>query len=176
LPPDTPQVYVHKWCRKETEMPADVIAEYLENPFELGEEPTTICSRCKKEVLWTECHWSETKQDLYEYLDDLRAEMVIAGNDPRSRVPPLNWLTLVFSLGVGIGVGIATGAAIGMSKVLFGAVGAGLGLGVGFIWMVVERNRYTQEFAEWDRQLLKRYYKRHPEAKTKKKRRQRDDE
>src|SRR5262245_37797762 len=87
LPPDTPRVYVHKRCKEETEMPAEVIAEYLENPFELGEQPTTYCAGCNRNVPWKDCHWTETRQNLYEYIDDRRAEMVIAGTDPRPETP-----------------------------------------------------------------------------------------
>ena len=176
LPPDTPRVYVHKRCKEQTEMPAEVIAEYLENPFELGETPTTYCTGCERNVPWKDCHWTETRQNLYEYIDDRRAEMVISGTDPRPNPPDLNWLQPIVVLvgGVLMGLGFAAGA--GLSKALFAAIGAVVGLVGGVVWMFVDRVQGARGMDAWNRQLVKRYYKRHPEAQAKKKRRPRDDD
>src|SRR5262249_10584190 len=174
LPHGTPRVYVHKRCKEETEMSADDIEKYLANPFELGEEPNTFCTGCDEYVPWTECKWTETDQNLYEYLDDMRAEMVISGDDPRPNPPALNWILLVVSAFVGgaLGAGLASG--MGQSKILFGAAGVALGVVVGFVWMLIDRAKFAREIEEWNRKLLKRYYKRHPEAK--KRRSRYDDE
>jgi hypothetical protein len=103
IPAGTPRVYIHDECGCKTKMPADVIGDYLENPFELGEEPLTWCGECDEDVPWKDCHWVETKQNLYDYIDDRRAELVIAGEDPRPGSPPLVWWApIAFGIGLGI--------------------------------------------------------------------------
>ena len=175
LPAGTPTVYVHEKCKRKTEMPADVIREYLENPFDLGEEPTTTCTRCKEDVPWHDCYWEETEQNLYEYLDDLRGEMFVSGKDPRPGTPGLNWLLLILGAGLGGAAGAGIGKKIG-NLVLAGAVGAVVGAIGGFIWMFIDRSKTIKSFEEWNRKLVKRYYKRHPEAQPKSKKKSRRDD
>src|SRR5687767_6005281 len=71
IPPGTPRVYVHKKCGRHTEMPADVIRTYLDNPFAFGHQ--TTCSYCDKEVPWEKCEWEETGENLLDYFEDLQA-------------------------------------------------------------------------------------------------------
>jgi hypothetical protein len=182
LPPGTPQLYVHKRCKCETKMPTDVIREYLDNPFELGEEPTTYCSECEEDVPWKECHWADTRQNLYDYIDDLRAEMVVNGTDPRSGEVPYNFLTPVIAaviggcLAGGIGSALVKGLAI-VAVVAAGIVGGAL---VGLVWMPFERKKDQAAQDEWNRKLVKRYYKRHPDRqppqKSKRRSNSEDDE
>ena len=172
LPAGTPTIYVHEKCKGQTEMPDDVVRDYLENPFELGDEPTTVCTRCDKDVPWSKCYWIDTEQFLDEYLDDLRAEMILAGNDPRPESPGFNWLFPV----IGAVLGGAAGAGVGNKAgnlVLLAAIGVVVGAAGGAAWMFVDRNRNATAFAAWNRKLLKRYYKRHPEAEGKSKKRSR---
>lgn len=160
-------MYVHKKCRGQTEMPADVIREYLDNPFELGEEPDTYCSRCKDDVPWTKCEWTETGQNMYEYIDDVRAEMHIRGDDPRSGVVSYNWLLLVFGAGLGGGLGYGVGK--GMKSVLLPtAAGVVVGLAAGAVYMVYQRGVEQKERDEWNRKLVARYYKRYPDRRPSK--------
>ncbi len=156
-------------------MPADVIREYLENPFDLGEDPTTTCTRCRDDVPWQDCCWADTEQNLYEYIDDRRAEMVISGNDPRPGTPALNWLLLLFGAGLGVAVGAGIGAKAG-NLLLLGIGGAVLGAIGGFIWMFIDRFNNAKSYVEWNRKLVKRYFKRHPDAQAKSKKRSRRDE
>ncbi len=175
LPAGTPTVYVHKACKGKTEMPADVIREYLENPFDLGEDPTTTCTRCRDDVPWQDCYWADTEQNLYEYIDDRRAEMVISGNDPRPETPALNWLLLLFGAGLGGAAGAGIGAKAG-NLLLLAIGGVVLGAIGGFIWMFIDRFNNAKTYVEWNRKLVKRYYKRYPEAQAKSKKRPRRDE
>ena len=172
LPPGTPTIYVHEDCKGKTGMPSGVILEYLENPFELGEEPTTTCTRCKEDVPWKDCHWAETKQNLYEYIDDLRGAMFTSGNDPRPNNPGFNWLLLLFGAVLGGAAGAGVGAKAGNLAILI-AAGALLGTLGGVLWMFIDRAKNVKTSAEWNRKLVSRYYKRHPEAKPKSKKRAR---
>jgi hypothetical protein len=174
LPADVPRVYVHKGCKSKTEMPAEVIQEYLENPFEMGEEPTTWCNKCDQDVAWQDCYWAETRQNLYEYIDDVRAEMVLSGNDPRPGKPDIIWWAPV---GFGIGLGVVGGLIAmkeNLSVPLIGLAGVVGGAVLGAGWMVKEYYSNRRDSEEWNRNLLKRYYKRHPEAKARKGRKRTD--
>lgn len=175
LPPGTPRVYVHKACKGKTVMPAEVVAEYLENPFELGEDPGTFCTECEGNVPWKDCAWVETKQNLYEYIDDVRAEMVLAGTDPRPNPPAFNWMFPILGVGLGAGCGAGLASGVGQSAVLFGVIGGAGGLAAGVVWMFIDRAKFIREIEVWNRKLLKRYYKRHPEARSNKKRPRDDD-
>ncbi len=172
LPAGTPTVYVHEECKGKTVMPSEVILEYLENPFDLGEEPTTTCKRCKEDVPWQDCYWAETKQNLYVYIDDLRGEMFTSGNDPRPGSPGFNWLLLIFGAILGAAAGGGVGAKAGNLAILI-AVGVLLGILAGVLWMFIDRAKNVKASAEWNRKLVSRYYKRHPEAKQKSKKRAR---
>jgi hypothetical protein len=175
IPPGTPRVYVHEGCGCKTKMPADVTREYLENPFELGEAPLTWCGECDEDVPWKKCHWAETRQNLYEYIDDLRAEMVISGDDPRTGPTYIWWAPIAFGAVLGI-VAALIAAKEGLSVVLLGLLGAVVGALIGAGWMVREYSANRKESEEWNRKLLKRYYKRHPEAKQKKTRSRSDED
>jgi hypothetical protein len=52
---------------------------------------------------------------------------------------------------------------------LFGLIGAIGGAVFGVVWMLREYSSNKKESEEWNRKLVKRYYKRHPEAKQAKK-------
>ncbi|QEL14521.1 hypothetical protein [Limnoglobus roseus] len=178
IPEGTPRVYVHKKCKGETEMPAKEIRKYLENPFEMDEAPKTYCAECEKDVPLKDCTWVETKQNAYEYIEDLRAEMVISGNDPRAGGPTYPWW---MPLGVAVGAGVAFG--FGTKKMegvgVWGGVAAAVIGGAGaavYFWFQFQQEKKGSE--EWNRKLVARYYKRHPEAKkpSKKKRREDDDD
>ena len=175
LPAGTPTVYVHDKCKGKTEMPAAVIAEYLANPFDLGEDPTTTCSRCDDDVPWQDCYWADTEQNLYEYIDDLRGEMVVSGTDPRPGTPGYNWLLVLF----GAVLGGAAGAGIGKKAgnlILLAAVGAVLGAAGGVAWVFIDRAKDVKALAEFNRKLVKRYTKRHPDARPKSAKRPRRDD
>lgn len=169
IPAGTPRVYVHKDCKCQTKMPSDQIEAYLENPFELGETPTTYCKECEEDVPWKDCYWLETKQNLYEYIDDMRAEMVINGTDPRTG-PTYNWLyPIFFAIVAGLLVGTGSRRAAGLGLIP-GLIAAGIGALIGVGWMFWEYKKDTAASEVWNRKLVKRYYKRHPEAKQTKKR------
>jgi hypothetical protein len=175
LPPGTPITYVHEKCDGETEMPEEEIRKYLKNPIELGEEPTTYCSECDKNVPWKRCFWKETEQNLYEYIDDLRGELVVNGRDPRDGGVSYNWLYPIAGavvLGLLVGAGSKRMPGVG---VLGGLVAAVVGFIGGAIYMWYEQQQTQKVFDEWNDKLVKRYYKRHPEAKKSKKRRRDDD-
>jgi hypothetical protein len=163
-----PNVYLHKRCREETVMPDEEIEKYLEHPFNLGEEPMTFCCACDEVVPWKECKWVETGENCYDYLDDLRAEMYLDDRDPRNQ-PGLQWpmpliaavmlaaaawkIDVINSVGLRMGIGFAVG--------LIGGV----------IWMFIQRGNDEKLFSDWNRKLLARYYKRHPELKSAKSKR-----
>ncbi len=174
ISPGTPTVYIHEECKGRTEMPEKFIREYLENPFELGEEPTTVCTRCDEEVGWRDCYWADTRQNMYEYLEDRRAELIIADKDPRPDSPPLNWLIPVIGAVLGGSLAGGFGAKIG-HRLVVGAAGAALGAMLGVIYMFIDRSRNATATEEWNRKLVKRYYKRHPEAQSKRRSRRDDD-
>lgn len=170
LPAGTPTVYVHEKCKGETEMPENYIRDYLDNPFELGDEPYTQCAECGKELSWSKFYWADTEQYLDEYLDDLRAEMILSGDDPRPETPGFNWLLPI----LGAVLGGAAGAGIGKKAgffIILTAAGIAVGAAGGAVWMFIERNKNIEATKSWNRQLLKRYYKRHPEAEEKSKKR-----
>jgi hypothetical protein len=169
--PGTPRVYVHKLCKGQTKMPTDAVQAYLENPFDLGEDPTTYCTECEEDVPWKECYWAETRQNLYEYIDDLRAEMVINGEDPRTGLSLAWWWPIILAVAAGLVVGGGTRRAAGLG-LLPGLIAAAVGGLIGVGWMIWEYKKSMATCEEWNRKLLKRYYKRHPEAKqaTKKRR------
>lgn len=68
-----PRVYRHKKCRTETEMPEEIIRSYLENPY-LYLADATFCCGCEKHVPFKECKWTETGQNVQQYMDELREE------------------------------------------------------------------------------------------------------
>lgn len=116
---DVPQVYRHAKCGKRTGMPEEIIRSYLANPFMYGSDET-YCTGCQDHVPNSECNWTETGQNLQEYMDELRAEAraresavsaekragkgswlgeddgLNAVERPRKRVPVWAWLILVY--------------------------------------------------------------------------------
>ena len=68
-----PQVYVHQKCGAATGMPEEIIRSYLQNPY-LYLADKTFCTGCGKHVWNRECEWTETGENLQEYMDRLRAE------------------------------------------------------------------------------------------------------
>jgi hypothetical protein len=176
LPAGTPRVYVHKKCRESTEMPIDIIREYLENPFELGEEPTTQCSHCEDDFPWKDFKWEETNENCYEYLDELRGKMIVEGNDPRPERVSYNVGYPIGGAIICAAIGGALSKPLGQPRVILGAAGAGVGLLIGAVYMLIQRGRDQTEQDEWNRKLIARYYKRHPELKPAKKKKPRDDD
>jgi hypothetical protein len=175
VPPGTPRVYVHRKCGKKTEMPADVIRDYLENPFAYGHQ--TTCDYCDKVVPWKNCEWVETDQNLLEYFEDMQARLLLTGEDPRTNKEGgfLIWFAPLFG-GIFLGLG---GALLGykMGSALIGGVaGLLLGVGVGFIHYYRETQDFEQIREEYDRQLFKKFYDRHPDEKPKKKKARRADD
>ena len=168
-------MYVHEECNGQTKMPADAVREYLENPFELGEQPETHCSECEEDVPWKECHWAETKQNLYEYIDDMRAEMLIRVDDPRPGIGYAWWYPIGAAIGLGLAVGAGGRKALALGWVA-GLIAAAVGALAGTVYMFIEYSSNKKEQEAWNAKLLKRYYKRHPEAKQAKKKRRRSDE
>lgn len=68
-----PQIYLHTRCGNSTGMPEDIIRSYLQNPY-LYLADRTFCTGCGKHVPFKECEWTETGENLQDYMDDLRAE------------------------------------------------------------------------------------------------------
>lgn len=69
---NVPQVYKHKRCGETTVMPEEIIRSYLEDPY-LFASDETFCTGCNKHVPQKECFWVETRENLQEYSDGLRA-------------------------------------------------------------------------------------------------------
>lgn len=70
---DVPFVYIHTDCGVATVMPDEIVRSYLQNPY-LYASDATFCAGCGKHVPFADCIWTETKQNLQEYFDALRAE------------------------------------------------------------------------------------------------------
>jgi hypothetical protein len=68
-----PRVYVHRRCREATEMPEEIVRSYLKNPY-LYLADATFCCGCGKHVPFRECRWTETGENLQDYMDELRAK------------------------------------------------------------------------------------------------------
>ncbi len=68
-----PRVYVHRRCRVATEMPEEIVRSYLKNPY-LYLADATFCCGCGKHVPFRECKWTETGENLQDYMDELRTE------------------------------------------------------------------------------------------------------
>jgi hypothetical protein len=69
---DVPQVYVHHKCGVATCMPEEIVRSYLQNPY-LYLADATFCCGCGKHVPNRECSWTETGENLQEYMERLRA-------------------------------------------------------------------------------------------------------
>lgn len=177
IPPGTPRVYVHKKCKGETEMPAKYIRKYLKSPYNFNGDTQTYCAGCDKDVRWKDCYWAETEQNLQDYIEDLIAEGIIAGEVPPSEVA-MNW---GYPVGAAVGLGLLVGAGgrrVEGLGLLAGVVAAVVGAAGGAVYMWLQHKKDLEAAEAWKRKCVSRYYKRHPEAKKagKKKRRDDDDE
>ena len=146
IPPGTPRVYVHEKCGTQTEMPPEEIEKYLDNPFPLDEDPGTWCVDCDKMVKWKKCYWRETEQNLYDYLDDLRAERVLSGTDPRTGPTLVWWVPLVAAAVLPV-IGIIPFKGQNFSTVAdryFYLAMTGIALGV-VMWLFVDPRRTLVE-------------------------------
>ena len=67
-----PQVYMHLKCRVGTGMPEEIIRTYLVNPWFYNSD-RTFCCGCSTHVPLAECIWTETGENVQEYMNKLRA-------------------------------------------------------------------------------------------------------
>jgi hypothetical protein len=106
----TPRAYIHSTCGGGTQMPDDVIANYLADPWYYYPNDTTYCFHCKRYVPQEECTWQETNENLSVYFQNLRAGVP----QPIAVIPAIKiGLMLVFCFGLG---GILLFNAIANSK------------------------------------------------------------
>jgi len=66
-----PRWYQHSRCGGVTGMPEEIIATYLQDPWFYSSDETYCCG-CQNHVPNSECTWTETGQNLQEYMDGLR--------------------------------------------------------------------------------------------------------
>jgi hypothetical protein len=98
-----PRVYVHRKCGVATQMPEEIIRSYLQNPY-LYSSDETFCCGCNKHVPERECKWTETGENLQEYMDRLRAA--------KPEMRPKGCLAVILFVGVGL-AGAAAAVALG---------------------------------------------------------------
>ena len=65
-----PTVYLHEACQTATQMPSNIRANYLADPFFYSSG--TICSQCGP-VKDRDCTWLETGENLHSYMQRLKA-------------------------------------------------------------------------------------------------------
>ena len=105
-----PQVYVHLKCEVGTGMPEEIVRTYLVDPW-FYRADRTFCCGCSEHVPLRECVWTETGENVQQYMDKLRAAYDRAAK-LRSAVPyvpeepslltrPKFWLGIVAAVFVG---------------------------------------------------------------------------
>ncbi len=67
-----PQVYMHLKCRTGTGMPEEIVRTYLVNPWFYNSD-RTFCCGCSTHVPLSECVWTETGENVQQYMNKLRA-------------------------------------------------------------------------------------------------------
>lgn len=65
-----PQIYYHPKCGSITQMPEEIIRSYLSNPFLYN--GFTFCCGCHEYVPENELFWTETQENLADYMKGLK--------------------------------------------------------------------------------------------------------
>lgn len=92
-----PTAYVHERCGGVTEMPANIRANYLADPYFYSSG--TICATCGGEVPDQQCTWVETGENLRDYMWRLKKSKSQNYHTVRRLLPFLcGFLLMIFVL------------------------------------------------------------------------------
>jgi hypothetical protein len=107
-----PQVYMHLKCRTGTGMPEEIIRTYLVDPWFYNSD-RTFCCGCSTHVPLSECVWTETGENVQQYMNKLRAAYdrsaklregiapASAAEPPSMLSSPKFWLWIVAAVFIG---------------------------------------------------------------------------
>jgi hypothetical protein len=84
-PDEHPRVYIHKRCGMATEMPERIMNNYLADPYFYF--TGTICAHCGGGVPDAQCHWTETGENLRDYMRRLKKEKSLSYHAVRFLMP-----------------------------------------------------------------------------------------
>jgi hypothetical protein len=118
---EVPTAYHHPTCGVATTMPEEIVRSYLADPFYLSHSTRTFCCGCNEYVPLEEVTWTETGENVSQYIRRLQVEAV---RDGRAQAP---------SMPLGCGVALIGAPLGGLLAALGGWVGGWPGAGVGAV-------------------------------------------